>query len=131
MNNLAVSRFLVGVFGFSLLLIGLVYIVQPLLALRFTGDFQLDSSALTDVRATYGGIQLGLGLYLLLVLRAGVSLENEMLLLCLAFAAVGATRLVGYLVGDEVASLHLYAAIAELIFACVAAVIHNRFDHPE
>lgn len=126
MNAQRLSLWLIAFFGVSLMLIGVAYILQPVAVLGLTGGFQLDSSALTDARATYGGIQLGLGLYLLLALRNSEALRGLLLMLCAAFAAVGVTRLFGYFYDAPVSDLHFLAAVSELAFAALAAGLRHR-----
>ena len=59
MTAASIARHLIALAGGSFILFGIAYLAQPEAVLALTGSFQLDSNALTDSRATYGGIQLG------------------------------------------------------------------------
>lgn len=126
MTALRISRFLIGIIGVSLSLIGVAYIVDPVALLAVTGGFSLDNSALTDARATYGGIQLGLGLYLLLEWRSGLALRGPLILLWFTFVSVGGTRLCGYLLYGNVSAVHLVAGIGELAMATILVFLLRR-----
>ena len=87
------ERAALTVIGFSLVGLGLAYLIVPGMMLSLTGEFQLNSQALLDVRATYGGIQLGLGAFLLTEVVRGGSLESSLRMVVWAFTCVGGIRL--------------------------------------
>lgn len=112
-----VGRIVVAVVAVMLILIGLAYLLFPVEVLSLTGQFTIDSNALIDVRATYGGIQLGLGLFLVFQLVKRENIIFSLSLLAVIFTSVGGIRFVGALVETDVSYLHLLAALAEIASA--------------
>lgn len=117
MNTRKKAQLVVAIFGALLVLIGAAYILQLNNILAIGGVFHLDASAQTDARATYGGIQVGLGIYLLLVLRRDADPYERLLLLSVSLAVVGATRLFGYWYDSPTSGLHFLLALGELTIA--------------
>lgn len=112
-----VGRIVVAVVAVMLILIGLAYLLFPMEVLSLTGQFTIDSDALIDVRATYGGIQLGLGLFLGFQLVKRENIIFLLSLLAVIFTSVGGVRFVGALVETDVSYLHMLAALAEIASA--------------
>lgn len=80
----------------------------------FTGGVLTTSSAIIDVRATYGGLGLGLGLWLLLCAKENVRLGLLGSLVVLASIILG--RVVG-LVADGSPNMLMYVfLVAEAVF---------------
>ncbi|MAY36663.1 MAG: hypothetical protein CMN84_11245 [Spongiibacteraceae bacterium] len=111
------ERAALTVIGFSLVGLGLAYLIVPGMMLSLTGEFQLNSQALLDVRATYGGIQLGLGAFLLTEVVRGGSLESSLRMVVWAFTCVGGIRLGMDLSNGEGLSLHFWVGLGELLLA--------------
>ena len=59
------GRALLWGIGLMSVAFGMAYLVSPVSMLELTGGSALTPAATTDVRATYGGLQLGLGAFLL------------------------------------------------------------------
>jgi len=126
MTAAAIARYLIALVGGSFILFGIAYLAQPEAVLALTGSFQLDSNALTDSRATYGGIQLGLGMYLLLLLRRNDGIASALLLLGVALTTVGASRIAGYLIDGDVSIMHLVVGLQEMGIAAFAIALMRR-----
>ncbi|MEX1665295.1 DUF4345 family protein [Zhongshania arctica] len=112
-----VGRIVVAVVAAMLILIGLAYLLFPMEILSLTGQFTIDGDALIDVRATYGGIQLGLGLFLGIQLIKRENIIFSLFLLAVIFTSVGGIRLVSALVEEDLSYLHMLAALAEIASA--------------
>ena len=106
-----------------LVLAGGAYIVLPDTMLAFTGRFQLDAAATVDARATYGGLQVALGLYLYIEQRRIASRSSLLRLLAIVLGGVGVVRL-GFAASAGLAPvqlpLHLAAAGVELLAAFIS-----------
>jgi hypothetical protein len=116
-NLFNVGHVVVAVVAGGLMLIGLAYLCFPAEILSLTGQFALDSNALVDVRATYGGIQLGLGVFLGVQAIKRENILFSLRLLAMVFAAVGGVRIVGSYTHLDVSYLHTVAAVAEIACA--------------
>ena len=88
----------------ALLGMGTIYSFFPNFFFSMTGTELTQPGSLTDVRATYGGFQLGLGLFLLIAaLRKNVFTE-ELFLLFLVFLTLFIVRTYGLsvdIIGDD------------------------------
>ncbi|SEL66718.1 protein of unknown function [Atopomonas hussainii] len=79
----------------ALLGFGLAYLIMPLEMAKLSGMGLLTTAALTDVRAYYGGLEIGLALYLLLSLKTEADRFNALRLLGIAYFAMFGARLAG------------------------------------
>lgn len=112
-----VAQKILLVIGLLLAGIGAAYILCPALMLSLTGAFQLDGNALADVRATYGGVQLGLGAFLVYESVTTQSLGTHLRMVVWAFACVGVVRLVGAFVDGQAPWLHAWVGMGEVLLA--------------
>jgi hypothetical protein len=126
-KNDKITRNVLFALGLGLVAIGIAYIFFPLQILSFTGGYHLDSSALTDLKATYGGLQIGLGIYVLFALRQG-EYSACLRLIWMIFAAVGSLRLISYLMYNDVILVHLLAGIAELGCSGLLLLLSKKAD---
>lgn len=117
MNLDKVGRAIVALVATMLMLIGLAYLLIPIDVLSLAGQFTLDGDALIDVRATYGGFQVGLGLFLFVQIFRRENIVFSLQLLTVIFISVGGVRFVGALVGVDVSYAHMVAALAEIASA--------------
>jgi ABC-type thiamin/hydroxymethylpyrimidine transport system permease subunit len=76
---------------------GVIYLFWPLSMTDPMGFGPLAPSALTDVRATYGGFQIGTGLFMLFCLRPD-RLRLGMLLALLSVGAIAGSRAIGLVI---------------------------------
>lgn len=110
------------------LIVGAIYLIQPA-GLAKAAGLQYTPSGLTDIRATYGGFQIGLALFLgwsaMAVSRYPAAL---MALLCI-FASVGLGRLYGVLVDQELSTFHIIGLTFELVITLVSAALLRRSPH--
>jgi hypothetical protein len=119
-------RFTLWLAGLGFLGFGIACLVAPLQVLGAAGVVLSGPIAATEVRAFYGGLQLGLAFCLLLsALRPAY--RRAGLLLCLAaYGGIGVARALGMAL-DDVSSTFLWFALAvELGLAGLAAFCLNR-----
>ncbi|MDK9736413.1 DUF4345 family protein [Vibrio sp. D404a] len=103
---------------FLLLPTGMVYWI--------TGADLNTASAVIDLRATYGGAQLSIGLMMLLVVKLKDDVELGLIFVAVVLLAMAFGRLVG-LWNDGEANLVMYLYLAgELLFGALALVLRNK-----
>ena len=107
----------VGVMG---LVFGIWYLVAPTALTDPTGFGALGPNALTDVRATYGGFQIGSGLFLLWSALDPARVRAALLLQALSIGAIGSCRLVGFAIDGSPNSFLLSAIVTEITFTALA-----------
>jgi hypothetical protein len=106
---------------------GLAYLVRPHELANLSGMLLMAPAAITDVRAYYGGLQLGLAAYLLLALARLDLLRPALSLLVLLYAALALTRLAGlWLDGGAQQTFNLYAMLFEVVSAGLAFWLLRR-----
>jgi hypothetical protein len=105
---------------------GVIYLVKPELMTDPMGFGQLAPTALTDVRATYGGFQLGMGIFLLWCLEAS-RIRTGLLLTLLTIAGVAGCRALGLFVIDRDISPVLHSTIIlETTLTVISLVLFLR-----
>ncbi|MWV16335.1 DUF4345 domain-containing protein [Pseudomonas sp. L-22-4S-12] len=106
---------------------GLAYLVRPHELANLSGMLLMAPAAITDVRAYYGGLQLGLAAYLLLALARLDLLRPALSLLVLLYAALALTRMAGlWLDGGAQQTFNLYAMLFEVVSAGLAFWLLRR-----
>ena len=109
---------------------GLAALIQPSL---MTGPPGLDASApgaVTEVRALYGGLQLGLGAFLIWAALEPTRWAPALLGYGFIIGAVGDCRFIGLLIDGNWTGFHLFALGFEWITASVALLLWWRLRRP-
>ena len=105
----------------ALMVLGLAYFIQPHEMTNISGMLLMAPAAITDVRAYYGGLQLGLAAYLLLALARFDLLRPALSLLVLLYATLALARMAGlWLDGGAQQTFNLYAMLFEIVSAGLA-----------
>ena len=102
---------------------GLTYVVSPASLTQATG-ISADAGGLTDIRANYGGFQLGIGLFLAWCARSRVS--TGLLLTALVLGAVLLSRVTGLVTDGSVTAFHLSALGFEATLMALALWFYTR-----
>lgn len=110
----------VGVFVF-----GVLYLFTPDVFTDGTGFGTLKPEAVTDVRATYGGFQLGVGLYLIWAARDRTRYRSAILLVGLLFSFIAGSRAYGLIVDGEPTAPMLGGLSLEVVLASLSWGILN------
>lgn len=108
------------------LVFGAIYFIAPAIMTDPTGFGVLAPAALTDVRATYGGFQLGSGLFLLWSAAQPQRMRTALLLVALTFAAVAICRGIGLLIDGSATSFLVNALITEVVLTALALFALTR-----
>ncbi|RIA34451.1 uncharacterized protein DUF4345 [Ectopseudomonas oleovorans] len=105
----------------ALSFLGLAYFIRPEEMASFSGALLMGSAAVTEVRAYYGGLQLGLAAYLTMALTRLDLLRPGLMLLVLLYAALALARIAGlWLDGGAQQTFNLYALLLEVMSAVLA-----------
>ncbi|MGH8353936.1 MAG: DUF4345 family protein [Pseudomonas sp.] len=112
------ARVLLAVQALLLAGLGLAYFIRPHEMSNLSGMLLMAPAAITDVRAFYGGVPLGLAVFLgVAALRLELA-RGALMLLVLLYSAQGLARIGGlWLDGGLQQTFNLYA----LLFALVSA----------
>ncbi len=109
---------------------GAVFTVMPQSMFADIGLIVPDGSPVTELRAVYGGLEVGLGLFLVVCAwRGGVATELGLLLSFLSFLGLAAYRVVGMFVeGPQVAlmSTLLLMEASGVVFAVSGLLVLSR-----
>ena len=105
----------------ALVLLGLAYFIRPEEMVSFSGALLMSAAAVTEVRAFYGGLQLGLAAFLAMALLRLDLLRPALTLLVLLYSALAVARIGGlWLDGGAQQTFNLYALLLELVSAGLA-----------
>jgi uncharacterized protein DUF4345 len=115
--------YFVGVIG---LLFGLWYLIAPTGMTDPTGFGPLGPNALTDVRATYGGFQIGSGLFLLWAAADDARVRTALVLQALTIGAIGSCRLIGFAIDGSPNGFLISAIVTEATFTALALFALRR-----
>jgi hypothetical protein len=110
-------------------LYGLLFSIAPVeLARLVTGDAPSSPSALIDMRATYGGMSIAVGMILMLLALKEETIRIGVVSLLLVMVCMAATRIVGIAVdGDANIAMYFYLGL-EIVAAvlCSIALVNCR-----
>jgi hypothetical protein len=105
----------------ALLVLGLAYFIRPEEMTSLSGALLMGNAAVTEVRAYYGGLQLGLAAYLAMALLRMDLLRPALLLLALLYSSLALARIAGlWLDGGAQQTFNLYALLLEVVSAWLA-----------
>ena len=112
------SRILLAVQAIILAGLGIAYFVRPEEMANLSGMLLMAPAALTDVRAYYGGLQIGLAAYLLLAISRLDLTRAALTLLILLYTAMALARVGGlWLDGGLQQTFNLTALLLEVVSA--------------
>ena len=108
------------------LFFGLWYLIAPTGMTDPTGFGPLGPNALTDVRATYGGFQIGLGLFTLWAAADPARVRTGLVLQLLTIGAIGSCRLVGFAVDGSPNGFLVSAIVTETVLTALTLIALYR-----
>jgi hypothetical protein len=111
--------------------LGLLYLLHPE-ALRDAAEISPDSpSALAEIRSTYGGLHVGIALFLL-ACAAREGRRRAGLLFCgLAFAGAGIARFAGILEFQAAELKQVVTATLEIGFSVITLWLYHKWPEPD
>ena len=105
----------------ALTVLGLAYFIRPEEMASFSGALLMGNAAVTEVRAYYGGLQLGLAAYLAMALLRLDLLRPALTLLVLLYSALALARIAGlWLDGGAQQTFNLYVLLIDAVSAALA-----------
>ena len=113
------------------LLAGLACVLWPA-SLAQQAGLSVTPSTLTEIRAFYGGLQVGTGCFLFWCIRGQETTFAGLLLVALGVGGAGMARVLGMLVDREATAFHLTNLAIEVVTVAVVAVAlwrHRRLAH--
>lgn len=112
------ARILLAVQAIAFLGLGLAYFTRPEQMANLSGMLLMAPAAITDVRAWYGGLQIGLAAYLLMAMSRVDLARAALTLMVLLFSALALARIGGlWLDGGLQQTFNLAALLIEVVFA--------------
>lgn len=98
--------------------LGLAYFIRPHEMANLSGMLLLAPAAATDVRAYYGGLQIGLAAFLALSFSRLELMRGALMLMVLLYCALAMARIGGlWLDGGTQQTFNLYALLLEVVSA--------------
>ena len=121
------TRLFLGFVALILIAFGVACAVDPALPARLAGLSILSADGYAEMGAMYGGLQIGVGLFLVLGITNSRLTRPALLLLVMIFAPLAAARgLSGLRAEDAIGSYTLGALVFESLVAAVAALMVRR-----
>lgn len=112
------ARILLAVQAIAFVGLGLAYFTRPEQMANLSGMLLMAPAAITDVRAWYGGLQIGLAAYLLMAMSRVDLARAALTLMVLLFSALALARIGGlWLDGGLQQTFNLAALLIEVVFA--------------
>ena len=99
---------------------GVSYLVSPQGMATAAGFGDLQPGGMTDVRATYGGFQIGMGLFLVWTALDPDRIRSGLLLTLLVFGALASSRAIGLALDASLNAFHQLGILFEVVFTATA-----------
>ena len=106
------------------------YLVSPQAMATSAGFGDLPPGGMTDIRATYGGFQIGMGLFLVWAALDPTRIRGGLLLTLLAFGALATSRAIGVALDSSMNEFHQSGLIFEFVFTAVALAAYLKTPDP-
>jgi len=111
-----------------LLVFGFIYLLNPALLAGQAG-LSADGSGLTDIRATYGGFQIGFALFLFWA-SGSEHMHAALVATLTVFASVGAGRFLGVLIDGELSGFNQIGLGFEIILTLACLYLLGKKEAP-
>ena len=102
---------------------GLAYLFAPA-EMASPAGLAADAGGLTDIRATYGGFQVGIAVFL--VWLSWSQLSSALLLIAVVFGAILISRVTGLLIDGSLTGFHQIALGFEATIVALAVWFYSR-----
>jgi hypothetical protein len=118
-------NYLIGV-GVLSIAFGIAYLLAPTVLTDAANFGTLAPAAATDVRATYGGFQIGMGGFLLWSAASGDRIRGGLLLTLLTIGFVLGSRIVGLVLDGDMNDFHTSALVFESSLTAATVFVLRR-----
>ncbi len=124
-----IEKFLVWFTGAFFLVYGISFALFPhSLSNMVTGGVPTTTSGLIDMRATYGGMAIAVGLLILLLGSKESTLKLGLLSVILVLMGMATTRTIGFFIDGNPNSLMTIYLVAEIVPSIIALVLYRRLE---
>ena len=111
-----------------LLIFGVIYLLSPA-TLAAKAGITANNSGLTDIRATYGGFQIGFAIFLFWSSMARERFSSALAATAMIFFSVGAARGFGVIVDGELSGFNLIGLGFEIVLTALCAWLFLRKEN--
>jgi len=120
-SRVLAARVILGVSALAYVAIGLAFIFVPERIIGYVGIEAAPGSALTDIRAVYGGLDFGIGAFLLHCLLGG-KLRMGLVAATLTLGGLACARILGIIVDGQQDAVTYYLLASEIIGGALCLV---------
>lgn len=117
------GKTILGVSCLVFIAYGLVSLISPAVPAGFAGLVMSNGDAFAEIRAMYGGLQTGVGLFCLLALIRAEYFRAGLILLVIVIGALAIARLLSALLTTDVLTAYTWGALVyELVTVVLAGI---------
>ena len=120
------AKFFIAITGLIFFSYGAFLIYDPKQLINIANFSISENTALTELRAMYGGIQLALGLFMLACFRHERLIPPCLLLMSLVFFCLAATRTLGLIIDPADSGYNFNATIYESFSAIISIAFYLK-----
>jgi hypothetical protein len=125
------ARFILAVQALVMAALGLAYWLYPYEMANLNGMLLMEPASVSNLRVYYGGLQLGLGLFLLWSMYRPERLRSALVLLLVIQTALALARLVALLQdGDALPAFDLSSLVFRLVMVVLGAIALLQLPEP-
>ena len=124
---MTLARLSLGLTALAFAVFGALFLVSPTTLVRI-GVLLTLPNAVTEIRAFYGGMELGLAAFFVLALQRPAWIVPALVLQALALGATAVARLVGIVLEGGTTEIMLVLAAAEAAGCVLAIVALSRLE---
>lgn len=119
------TKVFIGFVAAMFAMFGGIYMVSPQLLSELAG-LQADASGRTDIRATYGGFQLGFALYLTGLGLIRNNLRSALMAIGLVVGSVGLCRLFGVVWEQSLSGFNTSGLVFEFTIVAISVFLYQK-----
>lgn len=120
-----VTKGFIGFVAAMFAMFGVIYLISPRMLSELAG-LQANASGLTDIRATYGGFQIGFAIYLTGLGLIRNNHRSALLAIILVVGCVGLGRLFGVLWEQSLSGFNISGLVFEFLILAIAIYLYRK-----
>lgn len=121
----SVTKVFIGFVAAMFAMFGVIYLVSPMVLSELAG-LQANASGLTDIRATYGGFQIGFAIYLTGLGLIRNNHRSALLAISLVVGCVGLCRLFGVVWEQSLSGFNTSGLVFEFVITTIAIYLYRK-----
>jgi len=121
----SMPKVFIGFVAAMFAMFGVIYLVSPRLLSELAG-LQASASGLADIRATYGGFQIGFAIYLTGLGLIRNNHRSALLAISLVVGCVGLCRLFGVVWEQSLSGFNASGLVFEFIITAIAVYLYRN-----